>query len=76
VWGPPGTGKTEVIALALQRLLEKGRSVLLVSGTNVAVDNALQRVVGAVQPPPRRLVRVGTPQIADIAEDIRSLWPA
>lgn len=41
VWGPPGTGKTRVLAEAIDALLAAGRRVLLVSATNIAVDNAL-----------------------------------
>jgi AAA domain len=43
IWGPPGTGKTRVIAEALQSLMASGKSALLVSGTNIAVDNARPR---------------------------------
>ena len=41
VWGPPGTGKTRVLRSAIGDLLATGKRVLLVSGTNIAVDNAL-----------------------------------
>ena len=45
VWGPPGTGKTHVIQAAVSDLLTAGKRVLLVSGTNIAVDNALLGVI-------------------------------
>ncbi|WP_257135991.1 AAA domain-containing protein [Streptomyces sp. t99] len=45
VWGPPGTGKTTVLKRAIGDLTAQGRRVLLVSATNVAVDNALLGVV-------------------------------
>lgn len=67
IWGPPGTGKTEVITRALQHAHDLRRSVLLVSGTNVAVDNALERAVRRLQPEAGTMVRVGTPHLADIA---------
>ncbi|WP_162785604.1 DEAD/DEAH box helicase [Microbacterium sorbitolivorans] len=41
VWGPPGTGKTTVIARAVREAIARGQSVLLVSHTNAAVDTAL-----------------------------------
>jgi uncharacterized coiled-coil DUF342 family protein len=41
VWGPPGTGKTTVIARAVREAIGRGQSVLLVSHTNAAVDTAL-----------------------------------
>jgi AAA domain len=43
VWGPPGTGKTRVLRAAVSDLLSAGKRVLLVSGTNIAVDDALAR---------------------------------
>ena len=71
VWGPPGTGKTKVIALALQDLVSQGKSVLLVSSTNIAVDNALGRAAQWLDPAPGVLVRVGIPQDPDVASDSR-----
>lgn len=41
LWGPPGTGKTRVIGESVARLLAAGRTVAVVSNTNVAVDQAL-----------------------------------
>ena len=71
VWGPPGTGKTKVIALALQDLVSRGKSVLLVSSTNIAVDNALGRAAQLLDPDPGVLVRVGVPQDPEVADDSR-----
>lgn len=44
VWGPPGTGKTWTLARIVEAHYRAGRSVLLVSHTNLAVDTALQQV--------------------------------
>lgn len=44
VWGPPGTGKTTTLARIVEAHFRAGRSVLLVSNTNIAVDTALERV--------------------------------
>lgn len=44
VWGPPGTGKTTTVARIVEAHYRAGRSVLLVSNTNIAVDTALERV--------------------------------
>ena len=43
--GPPGTGKTMVIAAAVCEAVRRGQRVLIVSHTNVAVDNALERIM-------------------------------
>lgn len=44
VHGPPGTGKTAVIAEIVKRLHEQGQRVLLAAFTNQAVDNMLKRL--------------------------------
>jgi hypothetical protein len=44
VWGPPGTGKTTTLARVVEAHYRAGRSVLLVSNTNIAVDTAIERV--------------------------------
>src|SRR5581483_6918 len=44
VWGPPGTGKTMTLGTLATELHRRGRSVLLVSHTNAAVDQALLHV--------------------------------
>ena len=44
IWGPPGTGKTTVIAHVITELLNRNRSVLLVSHTNSAVNGAIKKV--------------------------------
>jgi ssDNA-binding Zn-finger/Zn-ribbon topoisomerase 1 len=44
VWGPPGTGKTTTLARIVEAHYRAGRSVLLVSSTNIAVDTALECV--------------------------------
>ncbi len=44
IWGPPGTGKTTTLARIVEAHYRAGRSVLLVSNTNIAVDTALERV--------------------------------
>ena len=42
--GPPGTGKTSVIAEIVKRLCAQGQRVLLAAFTNQAVDNMLKRL--------------------------------
>ena len=44
VHGPPGTGKTAVIAEIVRRFHQQGQRVLLAAFTNQAVDNMLKRL--------------------------------
>ncbi|MET7674507.1 AAA domain-containing protein [Streptomyces seoulensis] len=69
VWGPPGTGKTTVLKRAIGDLIAQGRRVLLVSATNIAVDNALLGVVREKRHTFGEIVRVGPPHLREVAED-------
>lgn len=69
VWGPPGTGKTMVLKEAIGELINRGQRVLLVSGTNIAVDNALLGAVASRTNSPGQIVRVGPPQLLKIAQN-------
>ncbi|MFI6146583.1 AAA domain-containing protein [Streptomyces sp. NPDC051109] len=69
VWGPPGTGKTTVLKRAIGDLIAQGRRVLLVSATNIAVDNALLGVVREKRHGSGDIVRVGPPHLREVAED-------
>jgi KaiC/GvpD/RAD55 family RecA-like ATPase len=59
VVGPPGTGKTEVIAKAAHDLASRGERVLVTSHTNIAVDNVIEKLAGNN---PHKVVRVGRPE--------------
>ncbi|HEY4850994.1 MAG TPA: AAA domain-containing protein [Streptosporangiaceae bacterium] len=75
VWGPPGTGKTRLLRAAVSDLVAAGKRVLLVSGTNIAVDNALLGVVRERRHQPGEVVRVGPPQLREIADDPQVCLP-
>ena len=65
IWGPPGTGKTQTIARAIECHLNLGRKVLLLSHSNNAVDQALLKVAGQMKKTyykEGQLVRLGTPK--------------
>lgn len=46
IQGPPGTGKTTMIAAACAHFVRSGQRVLIASQTNLAVENALERLIG------------------------------
>ncbi len=54
--GPPGTGKTRVIAKIAYELASEGEKVLITSHTNRAVDNAIELL------PLETALRVGRPE--------------
>ncbi|AEY92244.1 hypothetical protein SHJG_6977 [Streptomyces hygroscopicus subsp. jinggangensis 5008] len=75
VWGPPGTGKTTVLKRAIGDLIARGDRILLVSATNIAVDNALLGVLKENRHAPGAIVRVGPPQLREVADNPRVSLP-
>ncbi len=47
IMGPPGTGKTSVIAEIAAQIVAQGGRVLIASQSNLAVDNALEKILPA-----------------------------
>ena len=66
VWGPPGTGKTTVLADIARDCLRERRRVLMVSYSNVAVDDATIRVFNncnkSITVKPGDIIRYGYPR--------------
>jgi len=64
IWGPPGTGKTHTIGAIGAELYQAGRSCLIVSHTNIAIDGAIlsinERLAGQFRP--GLVLRVGDPK--------------
>lgn len=44
IWGPPGTGKTTVLAQIALKHIEQNHRVLMLSHTRIAVDNAIWKL--------------------------------
>ncbi|MCD7825824.1 MAG: AAA domain-containing protein [Clostridiaceae bacterium] len=62
IQGPPGTGKTTVIAEAIYQLVIQNKRVLVASQANLAVDNALERLISN---PKIRAIRLGSARKID-----------
>lgn len=69
VKGPPGTGKTSVIAEICVQAARQGKKVLVASQTNVAVDNVLEKFVNT---PNIRPIRFKNEAKYDDATDVFS----
>ena len=69
VWGPPGTGKTETLANMVLDHIATGERVLMLSHSNVSVDEAALRVLGKDKnQQPGKLVRYGYPRKKEVLE--------
>lgn len=49
IWGPPGTGKTYTIGAISEQLYKMSRTVLVVSHTNTAVDQAIKHIAKSLK---------------------------
>jgi ATP-dependent RNA/DNA helicase IGHMBP2 len=65
IHGPPGTGKTTVLAEIIRQAVAQGKSVLATAPSNIAVDNMLEKLLDAGL----NVVRLGHP--ARILENLR-----
>jgi len=68
--GPPGTGKTATLAAIAYALIKADKTALIVSHTNIAVDNAILKLAEYADGTPElragRIVRFGPPQLAAV----------
>ena len=44
IWGPPGTGKTYTMAQMAEKFVSAGKTVLIVSHSNISVDNVVKQI--------------------------------
>ena len=67
IWGPPGTGKTKTLGIILNQLIKAGKSVLLTSHTNAAVDEILKKFVENEENTQyieaAKIIRIGIPSL-------------
>lgn len=67
LWGPPGTGKTTTLGAAVAAWMREGKSVLLVSTSNTAVDVAVKALLKRITPRERaKVLRLGTSTDPDV----------
>lgn len=59
IHGPPGTGKTTTVVEAIYQIASRGEKVLATAGSNIAVDNMLEKLVSYHSS--LKLVRLGHP---------------
>jgi hypothetical protein len=59
IWGPPGTGKTEVLCNILNIFYRNGYRTLVISLSNSAVDELLKKFISKFQYEKEEIVRLG-----------------
>ena len=74
VWGPPGTGKTHTIGEIGAQLFRLGKTLLIASHTNTAVDGAVLKIAEAFEWRFEEgdIVRIGDPVKAELREKDRT----
>jgi hypothetical protein len=80
--GPPGTGKTSTLAAIAYAHLCAGRTILVAANTNIAVDNAIMRVVDICKDGKNeralrnlksgQIIRYGPPQLVEQLKTVYS----
>ncbi|MFX1521696.1 MAG: AAA domain-containing protein [Promethearchaeota archaeon] len=82
IHGPPGTGKTTTIAELVMQILQRKKNVLITSHTNIAVDNALEKIIDGLlenrENPKHYAIRLGMsakllPAIRPLLRDVRTV---
>jgi superfamily I DNA and/or RNA helicase len=61
IQGPPGTGKTTLIAEIVYQILKRNQKALISSHTNIAIDNALEKILEQNSKLANNICKVGDP---------------
>ncbi|MBK7341693.1 MAG: AAA family ATPase [Saprospiraceae bacterium] len=72
IWGPPGTGKTEVLGRLTTELVRIGKRVLCLAVSNVAVDQFALRAARIAEgdiDPQKKFVRFGQPRLPEVIQN-------
>lgn len=67
IWGPPGTGKTHTIGTITKHLHVASRTVLVVSHTNTAVDQAIKHVANSMK---NQLADGAVVRVGEVKDDV------
>jgi len=74
--GPPGTGKTVMLAAIVLLALQRGQTVLVAAHTNIALDNALVRLVDLMRASGEgwrvkegQIIRQGKPRLQELTQE-------
>lgn len=71
IWGPPGTGKTHTIGTIAECLYREKRTVLVVSHTNTAVDQAIRHVANTFKKErPDDLSKGGLLRLGEVRDEV------
>lgn len=72
IWGPPGTGKTEVLGRLTTELVRIGKRVLCLAVSNVAIDQFALRAARIAEgdiDPQKKFVRFGQPRLPEVIQN-------
>ena len=69
--GPPGSGKTTVLAELVMQLVSRGKRVLFCASTHVAVDNLLERIAGMDGGLPADLIPLRIGSMDNLSEEAK-----
>ena len=69
IWGPPGSGKTQTLAKIAIEHMKRNHRILMVSYSNVSVDEAILRLSQLSQWSAGEIVRYGNARKTELKED-------